>query len=121
MNDHIHIQGCTIPTAVGCCSFEHLIQQPLVFGVWLWTDLRAAGVSDALEDTVDYAQVVAALQGCCQSQHHATLEGLAHRCAQHLLTHFPIDRLRLQIHKPHAVHAAQSIGVDITRDRSDVS
>jgi len=59
--------------------------QPFELDVDLAVDLRTAGASDSLPDTVDYGALAAAVELVVAGEHHQLLERLAERVAEELL------------------------------------
>ncbi len=72
-----------------------------VVDVELWVPFEDRG--DRLEETVDYAQVYALVEGVVQGERFYLIEALADHLAQRLLQAFPrLERVRVRVHKPHA-------------------
>ena len=53
--DAIIIEGLKVETVVGCFNWERQIIQPLMLDLTIQTDLEQASNSDALADTLNYA------------------------------------------------------------------
>jgi dihydroneopterin aldolase len=68
-------------------------------------DLRSdrAGVSDDLEDTVDYRSVVACVQTVSDGRAYQLLEAFATAVADELFGAFPVSRVRVSVRKPDLV------------------
>ena len=79
--DRILISGLRQMGVHGVLAQEQ--QRAQTFGVELelLVDLRAAGASDALADTVDYGAVCDAVRAVVANEHHQLLERLAQRIA----------------------------------------
>ena len=75
--DRIEITSLRIVASVGVLPEEHERLQPLDVSMSVEVDLAAAGVSDALADTVNYAEIVDAALVVAASRHHELLESLA--------------------------------------------
>jgi dihydroneopterin aldolase len=71
--------------AHGALPEEKQRAQPFELDVDLTADLRLAGTTDALGDTVDYGVVVAAVERIVAEEHHRLLERLATRIADDVL------------------------------------
>jgi dihydroneopterin aldolase len=54
VSDQIELRGLRVTTIVGVNPEERDRAQPLELDLDVMTDLRAAGLSDRLEDTIDY-------------------------------------------------------------------
>jgi dihydroneopterin aldolase len=66
----------------GVLPEEQTRPQPFEVDVDLTVDLTAAGESDVLDDTVDYAAVAEAVSRVVRSERHQLLERLATRIAE---------------------------------------
>ena len=80
MTDQIQLRGLRLVASVGALPEEHERAQPLELDVDVDCDLRAAGGSDRLEDTIDYAAICHAAVGVF-SEHIVLLEAVAERVA----------------------------------------
>ena len=61
---------------------EQVRAQPFEVDVYLDVDLRAAGASDDLADTIDYGALAGRVESVITGEHHALLERLAERIAE---------------------------------------
>jgi dihydroneopterin aldolase len=86
-------------------------------------DLLAAGRSDRLKDTVDYAQVYSQIRDAVEGTAFALLEGLAEHLAAIILDKFPVKRVTLRVRKLHPPLAGQvkHIEVEVTRAQGHTS
>jgi 7,8-dihydroneopterin aldolase/epimerase/oxygenase len=115
-SDRVFIEGLLIEAEIGINADEFGRTQPLRLDLELGFDNRIPAASDAIADTIDYAAVAMRLAAHIGSQRWNLVETLAESCATLLREEFGVRRLRLKIGKPQALHAAQSVGVIITRD-----
>ena len=110
MSDWVFVHGLKTDSVIGVFEWERKIRQALVFDLDLQLDTRAAGHSDALRDTVDYAAVSARVLSFTRSARFELIESLAEAVASLLLQEFAIQRLRLRLSKPGAVPAPAANG-----------
>lgn len=80
--DRILISGLRALGVHGVLAEEQVRPQPFEIDVELEVDLAAAGVSDDLDDTVDYGAVAEAVNLVVTSEHFQLLERLAARIAE---------------------------------------
>lgn len=80
--DHIYLTGLRAVGRHGVLPEEQARAQPFEIDLDLTLDLRAAGASDALGDTVDYGALAESVAAIVAGEHHALLERLAARIAQ---------------------------------------
>ena len=77
MPDRIEVEGLRIVASVGVLPEERERPQPLELELVVEVDLGAAGRSDALADTVNYALLVETAVAVAGRAHHDLLESLA--------------------------------------------
>jgi dihydroneopterin aldolase len=82
MTDRILIVGLRELGVHGVLAEEQTRPQPFEVDVELEVDVRAAGASDDLEDTVDYAAVAEAITRVVSSERYQLLERLATRIGE---------------------------------------
>jgi dihydroneopterin aldolase/2-amino-4-hydroxy-6-hydroxymethyldihydropteridine diphosphokinase len=82
MRDRIDINGLTVTTVVGALPHEREIAQPLRIDLALHVDLREAGRSDELGDTVHYGLVTEQVADVVRENKDVLLERLADRIAE---------------------------------------
>lgn len=81
MNDAVHVHDLRLLCHVGVPEEERRVAQPISFDVELAVDLRAAGDSDDVADTVDYAEVAEAVARAVTARPVALLERLGRLAA----------------------------------------
>ena len=116
--DRILISDLLARCILGVGEEERRERQEVVINLALAVDLRPAGESDRLEDSVDYRalkkQVLALVEG---SQYHL-VEKLAEEIARLCLQYPAVAQVEVRVEKPSALRFARSVGVQITRKRS---
>ncbi|MDO4222829.1 MAG: dihydroneopterin aldolase [Acinetobacter sp.] len=117
--DSIIIEGLEVKTVIGCFAWERQIEQPLMLDVQLDCDLSKASESDALADTLNYAEIC---QICSETIQHAQpelIEHAAYLVIQALFAQFTaIEKISIHIRKPAIIPQAQSVGIRLVRERS---
>jgi 7,8-dihydroneopterin aldolase/epimerase/oxygenase len=113
--DKVFINGLTIQTTIGFFAWEKQIKQSLVIDLVMGWDIKPAAKNDELAKTLDYAEIAVVIEKFANDNPVDLLETLAERLADFLMTHYHTPWLKLTIHKPNAVHNANSVGVAIER------
>ena len=113
--DQIIIEALQIDTVIGVYPFEKTFQQRLYLDMVLAWDIRVAGQSDKLEDTLNYAAVCERLRDYAAEHRFQLLETLLEKFSELLHQEFGVRWMRLHIRKPSAVAEAASVGVRIER------
>lgn len=116
--DSIIIEGLKVETVIGCLAWERQILQPLLIDLNVVTDLSAACRSDELRDTLNYAEICSLIEKAIVDTQPQLLEHAAHQVFSTLFQHFPtIEKIRITIRKPAIIPAAQSVAIQIERNR----
>lgn len=118
-DDWIHIRDLLLRGVIGVNDWEREVEQDILINLSLATDTRAAGVSDSIEDTVNYRTVSKQVQAHIASQQPHTVERLAQDLADICLQMDGVKRARVRVEKPGALRFARSVGVEIERARDD--
>jgi dihydroneopterin aldolase len=82
--DLIKVRGLRVKSHIGATEDERSRPQLLTIDLDIAADLRWAGVSDDLSDTVDYGRVVVEVEEVARASHRALLEHLAEEVAAHI-------------------------------------
>lgn len=118
--DKIILSDLSARGVIGVYDWERSIQQEIRLNVALYADLRRAGESDDVSDSVDYAALSQALLEHVATAAPLTVEALAAGLARLCLRFSPrIERVQIRVEKPGAVRFAHSVGVEIERSRAD--
>jgi dihydroneopterin aldolase len=117
VSDVIEIRGVRAMGVHGVLPQERTTAQPFEVDLDLVVDLRAAGASDDLGDTVDYGTVAEAAAACIEGESCALLERLAERIATVALADARVTAVTVTLRKlePPLSLDIGSVGVRITR------
>jgi dihydroneopterin aldolase len=83
--DRIELRGLRVTGTHGVLPEEQTRAQPFELDLDIEADLRAAGTSDALDDTVDYGALSETAARVVANERHALLERVAERVAEEAL------------------------------------
>ena len=122
MSDRILLKGMVFYGYHGVTPQEKELGQPFVVDLELEVDLKTAGESDDLRDTVNYSQVYSVAKEMVEGPSHNLLESVAEGLAQNLLRSFPLDGVTVLVTKPHVpIKGAvlEGTGVELHRRRGD--
>lgn len=117
--DKIIVAGLPVRARVGVTEEERASEQELLVDVELSLDLRAAGESDELRDTVDYERACRTVVDVAAAQSFHLIEAFAERSAETLLSDLAVSAVVLRVQKPGALRAwgARHATVEIRRTR----
>ena len=115
--DAIQLRGLRVVCIVGVLDEERVRPQPLELDVDLHADLRAAGRSDELHDTVDYGGVAQRVEDLCRAERAQLLERLAHVVAADLAGIDGVEAATVTVRKlrPPVPNDLASSAVRVTR------
>lgn len=102
MSDRIALTGLRVRGHHGVLPVEREQGQDFVVDVVLHLDLRRAGLSDDLTDTVHYGELAQRLAQVVAGEPVDLLETLASRLAAACLSHELVQRAEVTVHKPQA-------------------
>ncbi|XP_014516178.2 dihydroneopterin aldolase 2-like [Vigna radiata var. radiata] len=122
--DKLLLRGLSFHGFHGALPEERKLGQKFVVDIDAWMDLKPAGKSDNLSDTVNYADIYDIAKEIVEGSAQNLLESVAEKIAVMTLTdHEQISAVRVKIEKPHvAVHGPLDyLGVEIFRRRSHFS
>jgi FolB domain-containing protein len=117
--DQIFITDLKFRCIVGVNEDERREKQDVVTQITLDVDLRKAGRTDAIEDTVDYKGVKKAILAMAEQSQFQLVEALAENMAAICLQHRCVRRVAVVVEKPGALRFARTVGVRVVRERTD--
>jgi dihydroneopterin aldolase/D-erythro-7,8-dihydroneopterin triphosphate epimerase len=119
--DRIFIKDLLVRGIVGIKPDERANRQDILINVTLWADTRKAGVSDAIEDAVNYRTAAKAMIAHVESAAPQLVEKLAADLVRICFETDPrIEAVELTVEKPGAVRFSRSVGLTIYRTRAEV-
>ena len=121
MSDVILLEGIQIPLRLGVTAAERRIRRPVRLDLEVYRDLRAAGVSDRIGQTIHYKQIYEVAEEVASKQDHRLVEALGDRIAKALLERFDVERVTVTVRKPTPISGVlEHCGVRISRTRDDL-
>ncbi|XP_059668640.1 dihydroneopterin aldolase 2-like isoform X1 [Cornus florida] len=119
--DKLVLRGLKFHGFHGVKSEERKLGQKFFVDVDAWMDLRTAGKSDCLSDTISYTEIYRIVSEVVEGPPQNLLESVAQLIASTTLTKYPqISAVRVKVGKPHvAVQGpVDYLGVEILRYQS---
>jgi FolB domain-containing protein len=117
MTDRIFVKDLLVRCVIGLTEAERRERQDVRIGLVLFTDLRAAGESDRVEDSVNYRDLKKQILADAERSSFHLMEALAARVASTCLSYPRVKRVQVTVEKPAALRFARTVGVRITRSR----
>jgi dihydroneopterin aldolase len=100
MADVILLEGIQVPAALGVTAAERRMRRPVLLDLEVARDLRAAGRSDRIRDTLHYKRIFEVVEDVASNQEHKLVEALADRIARAVLAKFGADAVSVRVRKP---------------------
>lgn len=115
--DIIFLKEYRIKTLIGIYPWERKIPQTIELNIEIALPSQQAGMSDHIEDTLDYAQVVYRINAMLSQQHFSLLETLTEKIAQLILNEFGSPRVKVSAAKLDVIPGVKQLGICIERSR----
>lgn len=117
--DQIVIKDLEARGIIGINDWEREKAQEILINIVLYADLKQAGESDDLRDSVDYRSIAKKCLAHAESAKRLTVEALAADLARLCLEDPKVHKARVRVEKPGAVRFAGSVGVEIERSKAN--
>ena len=115
--DKITIRDLALRCIIGIYPEERENRQDVIINITMETDLRAAGTSDDLNDTVDYKAIKLKILDFVENSRFQLIESLAEGIAAICLNDARVQSATVTVDKPGALRFARSVAVEVTRSR----
>lgn len=115
--DRVFIRDLALRCTVGVDELERRERQDILVQITLYTDLRKAGRTDALEDTIDYRALKKRILHLAEQTRFYLIEALAQSIADECLRDERVAQVEVAVEKPGALRFARTVGVSIVRGR----
>ncbi len=116
--DRIIIRDLLVRGIIGINDWEREQKQDILINLTLYTDVRAAGRSDSIEDCLNYRTLTKRIIAYVEGSAHHTVEALATAIAR-ICVEGGATRAVVRVEKPGALRFARSVGVEIERTAAD--
>ena len=115
--DKILIKDLLARGRLGVPEEERTHPQDILINLVLFTDIRRAGLSDDINDTVDYDATTQEVLALVEKSTRHTVEALAEDIAQLCLSNPRVSGVDVRVEKPNVVRFTRSVGIEIQRFR----
>jgi len=115
--DKLRITGIEVSARIGLHAWERQVRQRVSIDVELATDVARVAATDDIGHALDYGAVARCIVRFVGAAEYRLIETLAERIAQRLLDEFPVERLKIVLHKPSGVLSARDTSIEIERTR----
>lgn len=116
--DRIVITDLLVRCIIGVGDEERRDRQDVLINLSLLLDLRTAGASDRLDDSLDYRALSKEILAMAERSSFRLVEALAQAVADVCLRHPLVQEAAVRIEKPGALRFARNVGAEIVRRRN---
>jgi FolB domain-containing protein len=117
--DKIIIKDLLVRGIIGVNDWEREHPQDILINIEIEADLKKAGESDNIEESVNYRTVAKKVIAHAEKAKRLTVEALAADIAKICVAEHGVISARVRVEKPGAVRFARSVGVEIERHRGE--
>lgn len=117
--DQIFIKDLLLRGVIGISDQERAQPQDILVNITIFTDVRKAGKTDHVDDSVNYRTVAKKIIAHNEKIHRYTVEALAEDIATLCMEEKGVESVRVKVEKPGAVRFSKSVGVEIERSTKD--
>jgi len=115
--DKVLIQNIHIRVILGIHDWERVTQREIIINATMFTDTHTAALSDDISDCVNYSEMAKKLRAHAESAARMTVEALANDLAEICLQEPKVVKVILRVDKPGAVPEADSVAVEVEREK----
>lgn len=113
--DTIFLEQVTVKTKLGVPEWERMTPQTIILDIEIGYDLSQSCKSDAIEDTIDYGEVVNRIRDTLTEHSFKLVEALAEHVCQLILKEFKAESVKIKVAKPAILPGLKALGVVIER------
>lgn len=115
--DIIFISELKVKTKLGVPAWERMVPQTIILDIEIGYDLKAAGKSDSINDTIDYGAIVMRIHDTLDKHSFQLVEALAEHICQLIFSEFGAQRVKVKVAKPAILPRLKALGIIIERDK----
>lgn len=111
----VFVHRLELMASVGIFEVEKRYEQRILVSVDLDVADNYDGISDRLDDVVDYGAIIDAVRQIVAARHFHLIETLAERIAEAATDDPRVAWVRVAVEKPDVVHGCAAVGIAIER------
>lgn len=113
--DTIFLSEVKVETKLGVPDWERMMPQTILLDIELAMPHSRSCQTDAIDDTIDYGQVVVKIRQSLKEHSFKLVEALAEHVCQIILNDFGAPWVKVRVAKPGILPGLKSLGVVIER------
>lgn len=116
--DKIFIKNMIVNGIIGINDAERISPQKIIVNIELGCDTRSSSTSDNISDTLNYYNLSMKIIEFIKETKPYLVETLANNIAK-ICIEYGAEYALIRVDKPEAVEFAETVGVEIKRDKND--
>lgn len=113
--DTIFLSEVKVETKLGVPDWERMVPQTILLDIEIAMPHSRSCQTDAIDDTIDYGQVIAEIRKTLKEHSFQLVEALAEHVCQLILTEFGAPWVKIKVSKPGILPGVKALGVVIER------
>lgn len=113
MEATIQVEGYQLHCIIGSHAYEREMTQELALDIQMLVNITECTRSDAIVDTVNYAEVVEVCRELAHRRRYHLLETFAFEAAHALMDAFSPIKVKVKVKKPKAIPLARAASVEV--------
>lgn len=113
--DKVFIKALHTTPVIGIYDWEREIRQDVYIDLTMATDITKAASTDDIQFTLNYKSISDRIVEFVNDSRFGLIEALAENVSQIVRREFNVQWVRVTVHKPGAIDAAEDLGVVIER------
>jgi len=115
--DKVFLKALHTTPVIGIYDWEREIRQDVYIDLTMATDISKAAATDDIQHTLNYKSISDRVVEFSNNSSFGLIETLAEHIAQIVREEFNVPWVRVTVHKPGAIEAAEDLGVTIERGK----
>ena len=117
--DTIFLSEIKEEVKLGVPDWERMLPQTVLLDIEIAMPHSRSCETDAIEDTIDYGQVVIQIRKSLAERDFRLVEALAEHVCQLILENHDTPRVKVRVAKPGIIAGVKQLGVVVERHKSD--
>ena len=115
----VFIKDFTIQETIGIHEHEKIKKQKIKFNIVIDVNQNTLPDEKDIKSIVDYEEITNKLKNLAKNKKYNFLESLAEDSFKEIFEDKRINSVKIKIEKPDAIKNADSVGVEVLKNRSD--
>ena len=115
----VFVKDFVIQEIIGIHEHEKIKKQKIKFNIVIDIDQNIVPDEQDIKSIIDYEKIINKLENLAKNKKYNFLESLAEDSFKEIFEDKRINSVKVKIEKPDAIKNAESVGVEVFKDRKD--